>query len=713
MKLRLSPVFGACAFGLLLSQLPLSAQSLKVMQWNIHGTLGNISSNNTAGAQALARIVNYNQPDILLFNELQDNGVAADTAALIDWVTNNVPYLGAIPGSTFWVAVSSIGDGFERNGAISRYPISNETTYDDGLRGLHAFQVQLTATNLQVFHAHLKCCSTGTSCSEKQTEAQFDADTIASWANANTIPYIFGGDWNEDEENPECTLSSTYHPITTIREGAGMSEFKPTTLSGQYRTWSTAATTPSIRFDYLLPASNRLSAVSGYVFSSMDWASHGLYTDVSSQNLSGDSQAASDHYCVFATYSFPTPATGLAVSPAGGLDSAGSQGGPFTPTAQIYTLTNLGLTTFGWAASNTAAWLTVSPAGGTLPSGATTNVTVSINTNANNLAVGLYSDTVQFTNTTDGTGATNRAVTLNIGSGQPPQFAVSPSSGFSASGPSNGPFTPPSQSYTLTNPGVSTISWTATNAASWLTLSATNGVLAPGSATTVTVSLNGNANSLAPGGYSDSVSFANTTSGDGGTTRAVSLTVSSFGFVDDFSTFTSGNLVGQSNWTQLSTISALPLQVSGGQVLIPSGQTVDNQDAYKNLTQTSSTVFYGLTLIVNSPVTNASPSYFTALYTSINAGGFANYRLTAKAGDSSKTNFVLGVRVTGQSGDPYTFGSVLLSTGVHYRVIVQAPAGGASVSVYVNPTSSDLASQTAYAVNPIGSGTAPTSVGSS
>src|SRR5262249_22729933 len=153
-------------------------------------------------------------------------------------------------------------------------PISNETTYDDGLRGLHAFQVQLPATNLQVFHAHLKCCSTGSSCTQKQSEAQFDADTIAAWANANSLPYLFGGDWNEDEQNPECTLSSTYHPITTIREGATLAEFKPTTLSGEYRSWSTAGATPSIRFDYLLPASNRLSAVSGYVFSTMDWASH-------------------------------------------------------------------------------------------------------------------------------------------------------------------------------------------------------------------------------------------------------------------------------------------------------------------------------------------------------------------------------------------------------------------------------------------------------
>ncbi len=38
---------------------------------------------------------------------------------------------------------------------------------------------------------------------------------------------------------------------------------------------------------------------------------------------------------------------------------------------------------------------------------------------------------------------------------------------------------------------------------------------------------------------------------------------------DDFSTFTSGDLVGQNGWTQLPTSATLPLQVTGGKVVIP------------------------------------------------------------------------------------------------------------------------------------------------
>src|SRR2546425_643858 len=84
-----------------------SAQQVRVMQWNVEGHIGNVLSNNTPNAQAIARIVNFNQPDILLFNELQYHSVFSNTFALIDWVTNNVPYLGTQTGVTFYVAVSS------------------------------------------------------------------------------------------------------------------------------------------------------------------------------------------------------------------------------------------------------------------------------------------------------------------------------------------------------------------------------------------------------------------------------------------------------------------------------------------------------------------------------------------------------------------------------------------------------------------------------
>ena len=47
----------------------------------------------------------------------------------------------------------------------------------------------------------------------------------------------FAGDLNEDESNPECPITATYHPISLLITNGGLAEFKPTTLSGEYRTW--------------------------------------------------------------------------------------------------------------------------------------------------------------------------------------------------------------------------------------------------------------------------------------------------------------------------------------------------------------------------------------------------------------------------------------------------------------------------------------------
>jgi hypothetical protein len=189
-------------------------------------------------------------------------------------------------------------------------------------------------------------------------------------------------------------------------------------------------------------------------------------------------------------------------------------------------LSNTGSATMNWTVSETATWLTLSATSGSLAGGASTNVTVSINANANSLAAGNYSDTVGFTNTTNGAGNTTRPVSLTVSALNPAQLSVSPSSGLTSSGPVGGPFSPASQLYTLSNTGSATMNWTVSKTATWLTLSATSGSLAAGGGTNVTVSINANANSLAAGNYSDTVGFTNTTNGAGNTTRAVSLTAS-------------------------------------------------------------------------------------------------------------------------------------------------------------------------------------------
>jgi hypothetical protein len=102
---------------------------------------------------------------------------------------------------------------------------------------------------------------------------------------------------------------------------------------------------------------------------------------------------------------------------------------------------------------------------------------------------------------------------------------VRPVEGFSSSGPEGGPFDPPSKDYTLENIGESSIDWTASKTQDWVDLSSPAGSLSPGESTTVTVSINSNANTLSPGTYNDTVSFTNTTTGSGDTTREVTLTV--------------------------------------------------------------------------------------------------------------------------------------------------------------------------------------------
>jgi PKD repeat protein len=296
-----------------------------------------------------------------------------------------------------------------------------------------------------------------------------------------------------------------------------------------------------------------------------------------------------------------------------------------------------------------------------------------------------------------------------------PYLSITPSTGFTTSGSPGGPFAPVNQIYSFTNVGSGTLNWTVACPSNWVTLSATSGALDSGTGTNITVSINANANSLAAGNYSAPVGFTNSNNGAGNDTRTVNLFIgtpnASFGFFDDFSTFASGNLVGQSQWTQLGAVSTLPLQISGGQVIIPFAQSVDNQDAYKNFTATNITVFCGMTLTITNAPASTVPSYFAALWTSNNATGFANYRLSAK--DNGGGTCVLGARVTGQSGDPFSFGTAPLAYGTQHMVIIEADSGGTVMEIYVDPTSSNLGSQTAYLIHPIGSGaTPPTQVGS-
>ena len=220
----------------------------------------------------------------------------------------------------------------------------------------------------------------------------------------------------------------------------------------------------------------------------------------------------------------PSGTGGMLVTPGPGLTAVGNVGGPFSPVAQTYTIQNTSGTSLGWLVQKTQDWLELDSTGGILSAGQRTNITVSLAGLASLLKPGSYRDTLSFVNANTGNGNTTRAISLVV-NGTTAALTITPESGLSSSGAQSGPFSPPSQVYTLINTGDATVAWTSINAQNWVTLSATSGSLAPSDSTTVTVSINAFAADLALGNYTDTVIFANTTNGIGNGERKVNLNV--------------------------------------------------------------------------------------------------------------------------------------------------------------------------------------------
>jgi hypothetical protein len=106
---------------------------------------------------------------------------------------------------------------------------------------------------------------------------------------------------------------------------------------------------------------------------------------------------------------------GMNVTPETNLNVTGPVGGPFDPSSIVYTLENGGGLPVNYTVSHTAPWLSITNSSGTLAGHGTVEVTVSINSAADSLTEGRYTDTINFTNLTNHRGDTTRAVRLQIG----------------------------------------------------------------------------------------------------------------------------------------------------------------------------------------------------------------------------------------------------------------------------------------------------------
>ena len=188
------------------------------------------------------------------------------------------------------------------------------------------------------------------------------------------------------------------------------------------------------------------------------------------------------------------------------LAAAGVVGGPFNPTNSIITLTNVGTSSLTWALLNpkAAAWLKISPTNGTLDSQTTADLVVSFTQAATNLAVGNYSASFEFSNST---APVIQFVTFQLQI--LPALSVLPTTGFNAIGPVGGPFIPSAQNFTLSNLGGTSVVWKVVESSAWLAVSKITGTVAAGSETNFTISLTTNANKLKAGLYKTTVTLRN------------------------------------------------------------------------------------------------------------------------------------------------------------------------------------------------------------
>lgn len=274
------------------------AAQFKIMTYNIADAVGQNNGYNSTAAQKIARIINYYQPDIIALNELEGSNSTLVENNVRLWVNNYLPYLGGQPGVTYHTYICPLTDGYNVNGIISRYPINDRIAQNLDPRGLMSGTIDLPGPNdVRVFNCHLKAYSDSASANRRQQGAATAASRIISWsgtAATASIAYVLCGDMNEDEENPQTPLTSTYHPITTLLS-AYLVNYKPNNGYGNTKTISSSS--PTRRFDYILP-SWHLEPIWGQIIDTNQMFLHGQLPP-GLQRL--DSQA-SDHLSVCALF---------------------------------------------------------------------------------------------------------------------------------------------------------------------------------------------------------------------------------------------------------------------------------------------------------------------------------------------------------------------------------------------------------------------------
>jgi len=191
----------------------------------------------------------------------------------------------------------------------------------------------------------------------------------------------------------------------------------------------------------------------------------------------------------------------------------------------------------------------------------------------------------------------------------PTALQIAPAAGFVSAGWLGGPFSVNAQSFILSNLSATvSFNWSLSSTSAWLTVSATNGILATNGVTNVLISLNpGVVNGLAAGSYSATVAV---------TSQSVTQTLNFGLFIgSNFAGWTGGSSPN-GNWSAVTNWLGNTAPVSGANLLFTgSTQPVNTNDAvatagWVQLNPGVAFTFCGNPLSLTNGMTNAAQNNF-------------------------------------------------------------------------------------------------------
>jgi len=177
---------------------------------------------------------------------------------------------------------------------------------------------------------------------------------------------------------------------------------------------------PGASGDFSCPKDGLISGATAYCVGRFSYQSAGTYKMWAQVDTHGQVLESRESNNVLGPQRIVVSAKGvLSVQPFETFISSGRQGGPFTPSSKKYTLKNIGGSNIDYEVSRSGSWTVLQGYRGTLAPQASADVIVYIasgpwSTAANDLPPGTYTDTISFTNKTNGEGSTFRSVTLTV-----------------------------------------------------------------------------------------------------------------------------------------------------------------------------------------------------------------------------------------------------------------------------------------------------------